>query len=257
MKKKLFGALMLTTMFALPVFANADEVKEPADFNDEKTVVVGEVDTTVYQVDIEWGNFSYDWKYDRDTNKFGFKANLGCEGAGQMGDGNLITESLEYFKSNNLLYSDNTCSTLQTSELVDGTAYYAKTQVGGFVRILDESVNAKIKANASFTPSQDYGWISGKFYKSLTFSPVSGKIQYFNQISDGYLSENTDPIPEFEEPLEIQTILRGFDQPTSEYHRAFTAWLSLDVNDQVIQSNTITSEDVIGTVTIQISQDTD
>lgn len=253
MKKKLFSMLMLTAAFAMPMFVNAEEVKQPSDFNDQKSVIVGNIDEPVYSVDIEWGNFSYDWKYDKDTNKFGFKANVGCEGY-VMSDG--MTE-LPYYKANNLLYSDNTCSTLQTADLVNGTTYYAKTSVGGFVRILDESVNAKIKANASFTPSQDYEWISGKFYKSLAFSPVSGKIQYFNQISDGYLSENTDPIPEFEEPLEIQTILSGFNQPTSEFRRAFTAWLSLDINDQVTQSNTITAADVIGTVTIEISQDTD
>ena len=231
MKTKISNLLLLTAMIALPLSVNAEEVK-PSDFNEEKTVVVGDVDVTVYSVDIEWGDLSYDWKYDKETNSFGFKAPLGCNGYVASSE-----EAIENFESwvsgGQKMYSDNTCTTLHTGEFEIGNTYYQTSKVGGKIRVVDNSVNGKIKAKVGFTPASSYDWVIGKFYAGYTLTPATGLIEYQNELTDNYL------------PVTPGLSIRALD-----------GYLKLDVNNEYTGEKVVEQGSTIGTVTLEISEDT-
>lgn len=230
MKTKISNLLLLAAMIMLPLSVNAEEVK-PSDFNEEKTVVVGEVDTPVYSVDVYWKGFSYDWKYDKETNRFGFKPSIGCEG---------YKEGSETFQAwidaGEKVYSDNQCTTLQTGEFVAENTYYRKTNVNGYVSVTDNSVNGRIKAKVGFTPSNSYDWVAGKFYQDYTFDPSTESIEYGSELVDNYLA-----------------LVPGFSLNSRLLHGI----LKLEVNNKYTGSETIEAGEIIGTVTLEISQDTD
>lgn len=231
MKKKLFSMLMLTTLFALPVFVNAEEVKQPSDFNDTKDVVVGNIDTTVYSVDVHWSGFSYDWKYDKETNKFGFKSSIGCEGYKVTSD-----TFQDWIDAGEKVYLDNQCTSLQTGDFVAENTYYRKTNVNGYVSVADNSVNGRIKAKVGFTPSNSYDWVSGKFYQGYIFTPSTESIEYGNELVNNYLS-----------------LVSNFSGSSRLLHGI----LKLEVNDKYNGSETIETGATIGTVTLEISEDND
>ena len=227
---KVFSLIMLGVMFTLPLPVHAVESSNPSDFNDSKTVTVGNVETPVYSVDVAWGSLAYDWKYNKDMNEFEFKASLGCEGY-VMSSGDTTLQS---YKEQEILYSDNKCTTKQTSNLVNGTTYYLKSGVGGEISVIDNSTNGKVKAAVQFTPSQKYNWVSGKFFGSYSFGLATEDIDYFDEITNGYL-------PEVQGGLSIRK-LRG--------------WLKLDVDSNYTDAKTVKSGETIGTVTVAIIQDT-
>lgn len=191
-----------------------------------RDVTVGEVDETVYSVDINWGDMTFDWKYNEETNKYGFKAHLGCEGyvAG--------VEALTSAKNNGILYSDSACSTLQTGELISGTSYYEKTEVGGKIRVVDSSVNGRVKARASFSTEDDYDWVIGKLASTYTLTVNTGEIEYGEDLVDGLLPAR--------QGLSI---------------RAYDGYLHLEKDDSQVSAESISTSDKIGTLTITIEPD--
>lgn len=231
MKTKVSKLLLLAAIFALPLCVSAEEAK-PSDFNDEQTVVVGEVDTTVYSVDIEWGDLSYDWKYDKGTNSFGFKSPLACQGIlanANYGLGRLQEAVEEGYK----VYDDNQCSTPHTGDFVEGNVYYAQNGIYSSIRVLDNSINGRIKAKVEFNPSSSYNWVIGKFYQNYTLAPVTEKIEYQIELTDGYL-----PVYQLEDTREMY------------------GYLKLDVNNEYTGEKVVEQGSTIGTITLEISEDT-
>ena len=193
-------------------------------------VTVGEVDETVYSVEIDWGNnMVFNWKYSYDTNSFGFKPNLGCEGYVMSGADIHLTQAQE----DGRLYSDNTCTTLQTGELENGTSYYQKTAIGGHIHVEDSSINGRVKVHASFTPDENYDWVVGKFAGTYEHNLTTGEIAYSDDFEDGYLVPQLGSI--------------GY----AIYH----SWLHLETDNNLVSSESITSNDTIGTGTLTIEPD--
>lgn len=242
MKKKLFGTLMLATLFALPMFVNAEE-KQPSDFNDSKDVIVGSVETTVYLVDVEWDNLSFDWKYDRDTNKFEFVPPLACQ-AIDTTNASMIEELQGYVADGIGVFDNDTCTTTHTGEFTSGTTYYAQSGVYPTVHIEDRSINGKIKAKASFTPSGSYAdWVVGKFYDYTSYT--NKKVVYHDELTDGYFTSS--PITVGGQLSEGGTIVGYF----------LAAALKLDINSEYTGEKVVESGSTIGTITLEISQDND
>ena len=234
MKNKVFSLLLLGAMFTLPLSVHAEEPKVPSDFNDQKSVTVGDVDATVYSVDVEWGDLSYDWKYDSTTNKFEFRQPLNCQGVeanANYGIGYLQGERENGVK----IFSDSTCSTLFEGEFAEGTVYYAQNGIYSSIRVLDHSIKGRVKANVEFTPSNSYSWVNGKFYQNYTFTPVTEKIQYQTELANGLLP--------------VYDLQNGT--------REMFGYLKLDVNSNYNGTKTVEAGTTLGTVTLAISQDTD
>ncbi len=236
MKNKVFSLLLLGAMFALPFSVNAEEVK-PSDFNDSRNVTVGEVDATVYSVDIEWVNLSFDYKYDKTTNSFSFVPPLACqaiEANASYGLGRLQEDVANGYG----VFDDNTCTTAHTGEFQEGNTYYVQDGFFPTMQVEDRSINGKIKAKASFTPSGSYAnWVVGKFYEYTTYD--NKQIEYHNELDNGYLASS---------PVTSGGGIVGY---------SLTGHLKLDINNQYNGEKVVEAGSTIGTLTLEISQDTD
>ncbi|MBQ3445226.1 hypothetical protein IJG29_00620 [Candidatus Saccharibacteria bacterium] len=198
-------------------------------------VTVGDVDSTIYEHQIHWGNLVFDWKYDESTNTYGFKSKIGC---GIVADG---VEASQVYQENGNLYTDNTCTTLATGELSANGQYYAKTISSGHVTVEDKSTNGRINAKAIFEPASSYSWVTGKIGLQpmgmaygvptalLGYNPATDTITY-NELSDGNL------------------------QSTVSGGRILEGYLYLTVNDTAAaRTANIASNDKIGELTIEIT----
>jgi len=244
MKNKLFKFIMLSTMFALPLCVNAEESIDPSTFNEEQTVVVGDVDSTVYSVDITWNDLSYDWKYDRATNSFDFKPSLSCQGI--EANENTFEELQEVLLAGDKVYTDDQCtieddSTALAGGFEPGTVYYIQNGVASTIQIEDYSVNGRIKAKATFEPSGSYAdWVIGKFYQFTTYD--NNELEYHNELTDGYL------------PVD-GTITTGPNGEIIGY--SLIGSLKLDINKEYTGEKNVESGSTIGTITLEISNYTE
>lgn len=235
MKKTLICGMASLALAAMPTFGVFAESlqgdSETGYFTGSKSVTAGEVDETIYSVDIDWGDMVFDWKYNFVANNFGFKARLGCEGYSTTVDG---FDFLNQAKENGTLYADSNCSTLQTDELVNGNTYYRKTGIGGHFYIQDSSVNGRVTVQASFVPREDYDWVVGKFASSYELNVTTGEVTYAEDSDNGYLVSQ----------------LGG---PTGRFYHS---WLHLETNGDSVSSESVTAEDTIGTIVVSIEPDT-
>lgn len=232
MKKTIICGIASLAMAAAPVFSAFAEPPQAGSSTSGNMigthdVTVGEVDETVYSVDISWGDMTFDWKYDSEKNEYGFKARLGCSGYLMSADDTYLTAA----KEENILFSDDSCSVLQTSELINDTTYYMKDNVGGSIKIEDLSVNGKVKANASFLAEEGYEWVVGKFSNTYTLTPQTGDIEYGEDLNNGLLEK----------------------LPNSS--GIYYGWLYFEKANSQMPSGAISTSDKIGTVTVTISPD--
>lgn len=229
MKKVL--SLLLVAALVLPlgtVFA-----AQPSDYNDTKNVTVGVVDsTTVYSVDIAWGDLSYDWKLVSGTNEFVFEPELNV--MGNVASSQTVIDQLEQYVTDGLaVYDDYTLTTPHVGEFQLNNTYYTKTSPAPTISVEDRSVNGRIKARATFAPSSAYSsWVTGNFYKNTSYA--SNKLVYKNELTNGYLNL-----------AKIGPSYYG------------EAYLQLAVNNALASGKTVEAGATIGTITLEISQNTD
>lgn len=233
MKKSLIAgaaSLALAAMPAVSTFA-----LDPGSYTQDATV--GEVDETTYSVGINWGDMVFDWKYNRTTNDFNFEAHHTCRGAVYN---NNMTDELDEAKSLGRLYSESTCSTLETGELVSGNTYYELSGVpDGQIVVEDHSTNGKVKVSASFLTEDDYSWVTGKFGTWTAIGGGNGPFDdytEFNEFTNGVFPRdelNTGDIRILYGHLRLE---KSANVPTGAY-------------DSILEN------DRIGTVTITIEPD--
>ncbi len=239
MKKALIlatSALAIASMPALGAYAIDSRTHD---------VTVGGVDQTVYSVDISWGeNMVYDWKYNESTGSYGFKARLGCRG---WSADNATISYLTALANGGGLYSDETCETPFTGTVTEEgfDQYYAKDNVGGRVWVYDNSQNGKVSATASFTPTEKYNWVEGKF---ANFANVTafGDILYYDSVSE--LADNTYPIGP---SINTALCVGGCDEWV-RFEKTFYLEKAAGAN---VDSQSISTSDKIGTITINIAPD--
>ena len=236
MKKTIIGGIASLAIAATPVlsvFAEAPTVGDSTTgyFTGTKNVTVGDVDETVYSVDIDWGdNMVFDWKYNYNQNSFNFTPRMGCEGY-VMHEGDVF---LNQARVDGKLYSDDSCSTLQTDVLVNGDTYYAKSAIGGHIMVTDSSVNGRLKVNAGFVASEDYDWLTGKFASSYDYNWSTGEIEYSDDLFEGNL----------------------VSQLGSANSAIYHTWLHFEKNtDSAIPTEAIHENDRIGLIIINIEPD--
>ena len=166
MKKRLLAGAASLVMAATPmlgVFATDISVTGDA----SKDVTVGQVDETIYSVDITWGDdMAFDWKYNALYNKYVFvSAKTLCR---------LISEEeddLAYLAEIGNLFAPaappTTGGCAEPIAVADvdptQTRYTTNIPMGYRMYAKDNSVNGKVKVKASFTAESDYSWVKGVF----------------------------------------------------------------------------------------------
>lgn len=180
MKKSLIAGAASLALAAMPVVSTfavpPQAASEGGYFTGFKDVTVGEVDETVYSVDIDWGDMTFDWKYDAEANEFNFQPHKRCMA---IANNDSTTSVLMTLQEQGKLYNDLTsCETPAASPL--DAEMYAYLAPDGGIGVYDSSTNGKIKAKLSFSASEEYSWVNGKFG---TWSVLSGDtfIEYANE----------------------------------------------------------------------------
>ena len=213
---------------------------DPGSYTQE--VTVGEVDETIYSVDINWGDMTFDWKYNAITNNFDFEPHHPCQAILYRDDAD---SELDEAKSAGKIYSDEHCSSLETGDLIGGSVYYwlMDNIPGGQISVDDRSINGRVSVSASFTSEDAYNWVIGKFGVWTTDgggNSPTGDYYLFNEFSDGIFPQTG-----------------VIYNSSSIIGRSFSGSLKLEKNSQSqIPFESISSDDKIGTVTLTISPDT-
>lgn len=193
-----------------------------------RDVTVGEVDGTIYSVDINWGDMIFDWKYNEETNRFGFQHHSICHAVSTVADG---IDWLESEKNNGNIYSDESCMNVFTDEIAYNTTYYYRVSRSEAVMdVTDRSTNGKVKVKASFTPTDNYSWVSGRF-SSIAYLAEQGG--YSQDLDDGYLKAVAGN--------QVSTVLNGI--------------LYLEGDNTHVTSDAVHAGDKIGTITLTIEPD--
>ena len=223
MKKSIICGIASLAMAAAPVFSAFAEAPQAgtADgyFMGSKDATVGEVDETIYSVDLYWGDMTFDWKYAKDINKLGFEPSRSCMGETYQ-HGDYITNK-EF--DGGILYADATCTTVLEEEPADDTIVYSKSEFENHLSVTDNSVNGKVKVSLSHMD------ISRENYLVL-----GEDIYYYygESYADGILTEN----PGFPGTFYANLVLRTDSE---------TDLSGIDIE----------SEDKIGTITLNIEPD--
>ena len=223
MKKSIICGIASLAMATAPAFSAFATIDVDVDGDITKDVTVGEVDETVYSVDITWGNMAFDWKYDGIAKRFGFEGKHNCT---QVGVGATAESGEPNFDG---LYKDNMC----TEPATEGFAgpFYANLLSGGSIDVLDNTTNGQVKIKASFTPENKYSWVTGKF-SSVVYADNNGN--FSQDLEDGYLVG-----------------VMG----TVGHTAGFNGMLYLEGDDTHVTSDAVTANDKIGTVTLTIEPD--
>lgn len=153
MKSKLFKAVFGISLFALALNVNANTINSVTDGSNttDATVTVGEVEVPVYEVNVLWDNLTFDWKYDIETEKFGWKPADVCE------------EVPDYLIEEAVLYADNNCQTKPTEINVGETYYRLVPRESVSISIEDYSSNGSVVPSINWNASNDYQDVVGKF----------------------------------------------------------------------------------------------
>ena len=236
MKKIIICGVASLTMATMPLFS-AFAVDASITGDSAKDVTVGEVDETIYSVDITWGDMSFDWKYNALTNGYAF---LGKETSCQLP----AERDIYNLAVLGNLYSDYECTTPVEGEVSLGENYYSNVTTAYDIKVWDESVNGRVKAQASFTPSEKYTWVKGVFSDIAMSFPM---YVYADNNFDGY----TETDGTLTNKMGISAPVAG--QPI---HTLSDVMFHLEVNEEAeIDLGSIVAGDKIGTVTINIEPD--
>lgn len=244
MKKSLALGMASLALAVAPVFNVFAEEPQEGNLGESHDVTVGEVDETVYSVDIDWGDLSFDWKFDWASNSFNFKAHPRCLGWG-VDYGTYATgwneEWLQSMQRAGRLYSDEGCSVKYEGELQqDAPAYTTSETPGNYIMVEDTSINGRLFAMAEFVPSDGYDWVTGKF-DPYALIRTSGSVDYFDNFDAFAGAAREDYGSEF-----------GMGDSDSII---FNSYLNLSKKSDTTaeQEATITSGKKIGTVEITIN----
>lgn len=189
-------------------------------------IMAGEVDETIYSVDISWGDMTFDWKYDYSANTFGFATKFVCSEIGiGAAPGEEPVDPMSVFDD---LFQDDACT--EPAAAPYSGPFYARLLSLGTIDVDDSSVNGRIKARASFSPEDDYSWVTGRFSSVLY---VDNDGNFSQDLDDGYL-EATAGGPSY---------------------RHLNGVFYLEGDNAHVTSDAVHAGDKIGTVTLTIEPD--
>ena len=162
MKKILSIVVLVVTVIAfIPAVAYAETYNLNLNQNTSRNVatnaIVGNVEAPVYEVEIDWYNFVFDWRYDQGTQKYNWANHTACSDI-------LYWDDLEY-SSIRAFYSDSSCETyVDDSELISGHYYYAYLSEDAMIDVFDGSTGGYVEVATLWNPASNYSYTNGQFY---------------------------------------------------------------------------------------------
>ena len=217
-------------------------------FTGSHDATVGEVDETIYSVDLSWGDMTFDWKYARDLNKYGFEPSRECVSTYyHSGDG---FSSLDFEAG--AIYSDANCTTVVTEEPADDTLVYDLSTFKNHISVQDRSTNGKVKVLASFTPVEKYNWVTGEFMSGGAYTD-SESITHLNLPRENYLRVAGDLYYYYSESYSDGIIPELENTNVDGLHYASLVLRTKDGTD--LSGVDVSTDDKIGTIIIAIEPD--
>lgn len=241
MKKSLIlGTAVVALVAAMAPAFSASAASENATIgNSTKNVAVGEVDDTVYSVEIDWDDLVFDWEYNLSNNDFAFLGNEKCRYVG-------IKDNYPYLLYRGKLFSDHACSQVvdEGSFSEEGSDYYGLMPGPFEIKLYDDSVNGKVKATASFAAEEKYSWVKGVFtnivMSGTEYNYQTNKFERYEE-DDGVLKGHMGIAPYV---------------GNSQNHTMRDTMFHLEIIENAeIDTDSIEGGDKIGTLTLAIEPD--
>ena len=240
MKKQLLAGAASLVFAVTPVLSTFAEAPQAgtADgyFTGSKDVTVGQVDETVYSVDIDWGDMAFDWKYDWKTNEHNFQPKMVCTSGGVYDEEHFIA-----YRDSFGLYT-GLCETpvSATDEFAVETTYSYYSY--DTIRVKDYTANGRLKVSASFASTDDYEWVTGKIGDWSTHCSKAPEenmtcSRNFNNHEDGSLLYNSTNVD------------------THGAYRLLLGSFKLEKIPGMGNTEPIATGDKIGTITLDITPD--
>ena len=149
MKKKLFFTILCLGLL-LPIGAKAEDTQS-------ETATVGNVETPVYEMTINWNYLEFDWVYNSNTKSFEWKAGTICTFRPVQ-----TQEEFEKYKDN--IYTDLECETPATEYTGSSTQYFTLFERDkARITITDESTNGQIIPSITWKSEDKYADTNAKF----------------------------------------------------------------------------------------------
>ncbi len=168
-----FGVMNITKAECKKIDMNYECVEvesvEAGSNSTDINVIVGDVATPIYSVDIEWDDLKFDYIYDYIENRYLFVPEKTCqqysvdqEKYGQM----VFDDSKDEYGNSFYLYTNDSCTERALGgggNYEPGKIYYAIYPKRNGISIVDKSVGGAIAPSVTFKPEAKYSKINGKF----------------------------------------------------------------------------------------------
>ena len=150
MKKKLLFSILCLVLL-LPIGVKAEGAQS-------QTATVGNVDVPTYSISMSWGDLTFDWVYDSDSNSFGWKPGDHCVH-------NFVYSQEELDKYKDRVYTDADCSKPVTEEFNAeiGSYWVLLEREEADIVIIDGSTNGKIVPSIVWEPEEKYNETNAEF----------------------------------------------------------------------------------------------
>lgn len=278
MKKKLLGLALGGLLFSVATNVNAESTTtiDNDNLSNSQSVTVGNVETPVFNVNVYWGDMSFDWTYNNTTKEYGWTPTKVCTSTGVPTEENFTAGGKEY-------YSDESCST-KITEYNASSSYY-ELEKRSYVRIgiEDMSERVEIVPSIKWVASEDYSYVDAKivadeiYCTSIPNAEAFELVKSFSLYSDSTCATKTtattfesgkfytyarrDQIITTEEIPDSARISGAGSSPTYDgveyinfaYLRNFYM-LDFNLVNKTTPATTPTKNAVIGTVTISIKE---
>lgn len=285
MKKKiligLFGVGLLLPTMAI----RAEELGEDVIESSNAEVKVGKVEVPVYNVDISWNAFEFNWKYNEEKNEYEWeteKVNPYIVSLSSILETEQVNIDETYFNTNKSLFClDQECETpinqdLEYEEMIANkdNYYYMLTpgENSNHFHIGDASTGGKIVPSIKWTSSNGYEYVEGIFeYREPIYEckTIESEEQFNLKINQGiklYMDSNckseimygsTEYKPGIYEKIEqftFDTLKSGEIPDSARRILGNTAWydLTLRLENKEKPTEAPKAGDTIGTITITI-----
>jgi len=136
-----------------------------------QNVLVGDVETPVYAVEISWTGLVYDWGYLADIGERGWKIHPTCDSI------YVDTSSKfdDYVSNYNGLYSNDTCTT-NASFNGNNYYYYINKNAKSNINIIDLSTGGALTPSIAFAANSSYNYTT----MSYKYEGVDGSVHTFS-----------------------------------------------------------------------------
>lgn len=182
MKKKLFNLLFGLCVFMIGTTVNAETVSGAEDMpggvgEDSQSVVIGSVETPVYNVSIYWSDLTFDWVYDEATESFGWSPAKVCSPWSYLSDDEYNT----VVANGTQLFTDEACSTASTGYSEDTEYFSLEERERVFFNIEDYSLYGQIVPSIEWNAESSYSYVDAVFMARPKMCIAVDKEEYYDE----------------------------------------------------------------------------